>query len=93
MKTNKVPYPKFVQDKLSNEIEIVRELGDKIGYGHLMSLASALWREKLKETGMPTVGAFVSTCLPFIKEEHQQMTSESEKHYDQIVEAYGRKPI
>lgn len=36
------------------EIEIVKQLGDQIGYGHLMSLASALWRQTLKEKGYPT---------------------------------------
>jgi len=31
------------------EKELVRQLGEKIGYGNMMQLASDLWEEKMKE--------------------------------------------
>ena len=37
----------------------VRELGEKIGYGNLMSLASELWKDALKAEGYPESWAFV----------------------------------
>jgi hypothetical protein len=41
------------------EKELVRQLGEKIGYGNMMQLASDLWEEKMKENGWPTSGVFV----------------------------------
>ena len=36
---------------LKEEMLSVKQLGDKIGYGNLMSWTSALWRKKLFELG------------------------------------------
>lgn len=36
------------------EIKKVKELGEKIGYGWLMSLASSLWRREDKRAMIPT---------------------------------------
>ena len=47
------------EKRLKDEMNAVQELGDKIGYGNLMSWASALWRKELKECGFPENGAFV----------------------------------
>lgn len=48
------------KDKLlKEEMLSVKQLGDKIGYGNLMSWASALWRKKLYDQECPTIGAFV----------------------------------
>jgi hypothetical protein len=38
----------------------VAALGDRIGYGALMSSASASWRKRLKEDGYPVGGEFVA---------------------------------
>ena len=54
-----------------NEIDAVKELGDKIGYGNMMSIASALWRRLLKESGVPTSGAFIPTSRSFIKDDQE----------------------
>ena len=43
--------------------EGVRELGEKIGYGELMSLASIIWAAKLVDQGLPDEGAFYATGL------------------------------
>lgn len=70
---------------MTNDIKSVKEIGEKIGYGHLMSLASSLWRKSLKEQGYPIVGAFVPTCIPFVKKEHMEMHENDAKQYDDIV--------
>lgn len=67
------------------EIEAVKKLGEKIGYGHLMSVASALWRQKLKETGVPTSVAFVPTIIDFIKKVYKDNTIESISSYDELI--------
>jgi hypothetical protein len=67
------------------EIEVVKKLGEQIGYGHLMSLASALWRQKLKETGTPISGAFVPTSINFIEEVYKVDTINSISSYDELI--------
>lgn len=54
------PFDEYMVKRAWNE---VRELGEKIGYGELMSLASILWASKLIDDGLPDVGAFYSTAL------------------------------
>lgn len=71
-----------------DEIKEVKELGEKIGYGNMMSIASALWRKSLKEKDYPISGAFVPTCLEFIKEDLQDLDKDGRKLYDKIVSEY-----
>ena len=71
-----------------DEIKEVKELGEKIGYGNMMSIASALWRNSLKEKGYPIDGAFVPTCLQFIKDDLQDLDKDSRKLYDKMVSEY-----
>ena len=71
-----------------NEIEEVKELGEKIGYGNMMSIASALWRKTAKEQGYPVSGAFVPTCLQFIKEDLQDLDKDGRELYDKMVSDY-----
>ncbi len=68
------------------EILLVKELGERIGYGHLMSLASALWRRSLKEKGIPEYGAFIPTVDACLEEEHKLEHDKSSKLYDTIVD-------
>lgn len=65
-------------NKLS-EMHQVQKLGEAIGYGNLMSWASALWRRHLKEKGFPVDGAFV----PRIGE-----ITPAEKIYDQYIDVF-----
>ena len=65
------------------DVNIVKALGDEIGYGHLMSLASALWRKKLKETGVPESGAFVPMVQAGIKDDW--LNEGTIKQYDEII--------
>jgi len=71
-----------------DEIKEVKELGEKIGYGNMMSIASALWRKSLKEKDYPISGAFVPTCLEFIKEDLQDLDKDGRKLYDKMVSEY-----
>ena len=41
------------------ERELVKNLGDQIGYGNMMWLAHELWKEMLVSEGYPTSGAFI----------------------------------
>ena len=43
--------------------EEVKQLGEKIGYGELMSLASIIWAAKLTDQGLPDAGAFYATGI------------------------------
>ncbi len=75
-----------------NEIKAVKALGEEIGYGQLMILASALWRKSLKDKGYPEVGAFVPTCLPFIGDkEILENTEKENKVYDRLIEKYANE--
>lgn len=65
--------PQFEQEILE-----VKKLGDKIGYGHLMQLASALWRHDLRMGGISMSGAFV----PVI---HHGYPTEEQIRYDRYV--------
>ena len=62
---------------MEKEIHEVKKLGEVIGYGNMMSIASALWRKSLKEKGFPISGAFI----PALGE-----LTDDEKRYDSIVE-------
>lgn len=52
-----VEQPSFIDKVYATDVAI---LGDRIGYGALMSCASALWRLRLSERGSPVGGEFVS---------------------------------
>lgn len=71
----------------TQEVLAVKELGDKIGYGNMMEIASALWRRMLKENYGPGIenGAFVTTCLHALHGEDLEITLRSIKTYDNLV--------
>lgn len=71
------------------QILAVELLGDSIGYGNLMSLASALWRSNLIASGIPAEGAFVPTCEPFIKKGYHD--KRSTEMYDRMIAEYKSK--
>ena len=71
-----------------DEVKEVKELGEKIGYGNMMSIASALWRKSAKENGYPISSAFVPTCLEFIKEDLQDLDKRGRELYDKMVSEY-----
>jgi len=71
-----------------DEIKAVKELGEKIGYGNMMCIASALWRKSLKEKEYPVSGAFVPICLQEVKEESKDLDKQSREMYDKMVSKY-----
>ncbi len=75
---------------MKTEVNRVKELGDQIGYGHLMSIASALWRKSLEDNGHPVIGAFVPTCLPFIEKEIVEATKKEREMYDRMVSRHTK---
>lgn len=74
---------------MKSEIKAVKEIGEQIGYGHLMSLASALWRKSLKEKGYPESGAFVTTILQCVEKEMVEATEAECKMYDGYIEKWS----
>lgn len=48
---------------MTNDKAQVKALGDKIGYGNMMHLASELWKEYLAKTIFPTSGAYVPVIV------------------------------
>jgi hypothetical protein len=64
--------------EISEEVKRVKQLGEAIGYGHLMSLASALWRESLREKNLPIIGAF----YPSLAKKSDQRDIQ---HYDSLL--------
>lgn len=68
-------------------VAAVQRLGDQIGYGYLMHIASALWRRKLtKEYGEKVgEGAFIPTLKMLVVEDWQENVEQESKLYDSIV--------
>ena len=69
------------------EVAAVQRLGEEIGYGHLMSLASALWRRKLTKEYSENFAecAFVPTLKKLVVENWHENIERSNKLYDEIV--------
>ena len=59
-----------------SEEELVRELGEKIGYGNMMDLASECWSDDMIKNGYPTSGVFI-TALP--SDSNQRVIEELEE--------------
>ena len=83
-KTDAIQIQKCYRDSCLQKIDLVRELGEKIGYGAMMSYASALWRYSLvhEHELVDGLGAFV----PRITTE----LSDEEIMFDQWVGVYYR---
>lgn len=69
-------------DTLRLEMEAVNRLGESIGYGNLISWASALWRDSLRKRGLPESGAFIGVCECSIKADCLEGIRSSESVYD-----------
>jgi hypothetical protein len=68
------------------EIEAVKQLGEAIGYGNMMSLATALWRKKLRDSGYPQSGAFIGTIYQLLNEEGKEIADIELPAYDRLIE-------
>ena len=68
---------------------LVAQLGSTLGYGHLMLLASALWKGELERRGLSEEaaanGAFVPVLLMDIKEERREEAAAQRKIYEEWI--------
>lgn len=70
------------------EIEAVKHLGEKIGYGNMMTLATALWRKNLRDAGYPESGAFIGTIYGLLNQEGKEIADKELPMFDRIIENY-----
>ena len=56
-----------MNDRYKRECEAVKRLGDEIGYGNMMTIASALWAKMLLDEEWGDSGAFYPTLLSNMK--------------------------
>jgi len=71
------------EESHKREVIAVKALGEAIGYGNMMSIASALWCLKMKESNMPTTGAFIPTIQYCMKtKEGKRAVTEQERRAD-----------
>lgn len=75
------------------EIEAVKQLGETIGYGNMMALATALWRKDLRDHGYPVSGAFIATVYPLLNEEGKEIADRELPLYDKLIEKTFNYPI
>lgn len=80
-------------ERIKQEAVAVEWLGDSIGYGHLMALATALWRRKLKAEGLPEHGAFIGVCDISIKDDMLDRVMKGVRMYDEIVKRCYEKAV
>lgn len=69
-----------------NVIKILDDLCKTDGYGHVMSLVSALWRADTRSRNEPIEGCFVPVCLNNLKRSHASAISHDLQVYDKLVE-------
>lgn len=67
------------EERFKRECEEVKRLGDQIGYGNMMTIASALWAKMLIDEGLTDSGAFFPTILSNMKPGDLTVHSMSER--------------
>ena len=60
-----------------SEILEVKALGDRIGYGNMMDIASALWTLELERSYGIKNGAFIPTVVTLLTEEGKETSKKS----------------
>lgn len=55
------------EERFKREVEEVKRLGDQIGYGNMITIASALWAKMLIDEWGTDNGAFYPTILSNMK--------------------------
>lgn len=85
-----------MEKQYKEQVQVLKKLGDEIGYGHLMALASAIWRKKLcDEHGEQyKSGAFIPVVDCVVEPEHLRKMKPELELYDGIVkralEVFGK---
>jgi hypothetical protein len=75
----------FDLEGFAREVALVRVLGEKIGFGNLMSIASSLWRLKLVESGAPGEGARVAANVFELRSGLRKAALRDQERFDPIV--------
>jgi len=78
---------------MMDEKELVRQLGEQIGYGNMMHLASECWEDYFNKIGYPTSGVFVPALKCDVKtanttEDEPKVNVEQDKDIDAEKENY-----
>lgn len=73
------------------EVLYVKELGESIGYGNMMSIASALWALKLGEEHGIDTGAFIPTIPQFMLKKEGKKAMEEQKRQMQYIKKLLKK--
>ena len=63
----------------TREIKAVKELGDKIGYGNMMDIASSLWAIMLEDKYGHSLGAFEPVCMFQVADKEKKKLEQSRK--------------
>ena len=73
--------------RLEDEIQAVQQLGNWMGYGHMMSLCTALWRRQLATNygEKAQSGAFIGVCSCSITADMLPSAMQTVALYDGIV--------
>ena len=66
-----------------NEVAAVKALGERIGYGQMMSIASALWSISLRKSMGSDNGAFVPVLFDDV---YKRYRKQQKAHRDQIIQ-------
>lgn len=66
-RTNDERFKRECEERFKRECEEVKHLGDQIGYGNMMTIASALWAKMLIDEEFGDSGAFYPTILSNMK--------------------------
>lgn len=70
------------------EINAVKNLGEKIGYGNLMNIASALWAMKMSADGIERI-MHVPTVEPCMKKKEWERTRKEVLFRIEEIKRYG----
>jgi hypothetical protein len=81
----------FLNARYKHEIEQVKELGERIGYGNMMSIASVLWAMSLEEKHGITSGAFVATIPAFMKKREAEKAAKERESRKEFFKRLGVK--
>lgn len=81
---------KSLEPRYKSEIEAVKRLGEQIGYGNMMRIASALWALSLKQQYGIISGALIPTIGGFMK---KREAVKAEKQLTARVEYFEKMGI
>lgn len=74
-----------MKQNFKDEVHVVKSLGQSIGYGHLMQLASTLWANDLESHGLPRLGAHVPTVMTLLTEDGKKIAESSDNEYQCLI--------